>query len=268
MNHSMAKTFVGTPEYYAPEVNPRDRSGGTYTQAADCWSCGISLYVMLVGQFPGKVASDGVSVYFDPEIMKHLSPSAVTLLKQMLATDPAVRINVQQALNSDWLLEALPTVPTPAPAASAFTAHASAGKSADSLGSSGVVDLDLTKTPHGSGQQHVNDPHSNKLVATSAGAGRATLSPHSEGRSSQGGSSSDGSDAVITTNYYRNAAENLGTAVAHHPRISNGNDDDQVLIMTVGAPSEKRKKRDSGPCCAVLLLAATQPQTDQVCPGV
>lgn len=85
-NKSMARTFVGTPEYYAPEVNPRDRSGGTYTQSADCWSCGISLYVMLVGQFPGKIASDGVSVYFDPSIMKDLSDSAVTLLKQMLVS--------------------------------------------------------------------------------------------------------------------------------------------------------------------------------------
>ena len=81
-------------QIHCAQVNPRDRSASTYTQAADCWSCGITLYVMLVGQFPGKVGSD---VVFDPEIMKHLSPSAVTLLKQMLATDPAVRINVQQA---------------------------------------------------------------------------------------------------------------------------------------------------------------------------
>ena len=96
MGNSMARTFVGTPEYYAPEVNPDDRSGDSYTQAADCWSCGITLYVMLVGQFPGKIASDRVSVYFDPEIMQHLSPTAVVLLKQILATDPALRINVQQ----------------------------------------------------------------------------------------------------------------------------------------------------------------------------
>ena len=142
MGKSMARTFVGTPEYFAPEVNPRDRHGESYTQSADCWSCGISLYVMLVGQFPGKVKSDGVSVYYDPAVMKHLSPSATTLLKQMLATDPAVRINVQQALSSDWLRD---TLPEKSDTLSALPAPVSkGGKSFDSTGS-GPVDLDLTK---------------------------------------------------------------------------------------------------------------------------
>lgn len=34
---SFAKTFVGTPQYWAPEVLNVQRGGGSYTQAADYW---------------------------------------------------------------------------------------------------------------------------------------------------------------------------------------------------------------------------------------
>eukprot|EP00750_Incisomonas_marina_P021524 INCI450.1.p1 GENE.INCI450.1~~INCI450.1.p1 ORF type:complete len:981 (+),score=152.21 INCI450.1:150-3092(+) len=77
---SMARSFVGTPEYFAPEVKPNMRkqaafgrraSAGAgpkgqpvveshYDCAADCWSLGIVLYVMLMGRFPSfyrKVAT-------------------------------------------------------------------------------------------------------------------------------------------------------------------------------------------------------------------
>lgn len=50
---SAAKTFVGTPCYLAPEVEFTSKgSGGTYGVAADCWSLGAVLYVMLVARFP------------------------------------------------------------------------------------------------------------------------------------------------------------------------------------------------------------------------
>lgn len=49
----MARTFVGTPSYLAPEVE--EKAGGRgkpYGTPVDCWSLGAMLYVMLVARFP------------------------------------------------------------------------------------------------------------------------------------------------------------------------------------------------------------------------
>ena len=53
---SMAKTFVGTPSYLAPEVTGL----GSYGVAVDNWSLGAVLFVMLVARFPGVSSFQGV----------------------------------------------------------------------------------------------------------------------------------------------------------------------------------------------------------------
>ena len=47
--HSMANSTVGTPAYIAPEVLRRTGYDG---RTADAWSCGVTLFVMLVGGYP------------------------------------------------------------------------------------------------------------------------------------------------------------------------------------------------------------------------
>jgi calcium-dependent protein kinase len=92
---------VGSPFYIAPEV-----LAGGYNQAADVWSAGVILYILLSGMPPfwGKTKSrifDAVraaDLRFPSNPWDHITQSAKELVRGMLCTDPSQRFTAQQVL--------------------------------------------------------------------------------------------------------------------------------------------------------------------------
>ncbi|KAF2203161.1 Pkinase-domain-containing protein [Delitschia confertaspora ATCC 74209] len=104
------KTSCGSPNYAAPEVI----SGKLYAgPEVDVWSCGVILYVLLVGRLPfddeyiptlfKKIAAGNYS------IPNYLSPGAVSLIKRMLMVNPVHRITVAEIRQDPWFTKDLPS---------------------------------------------------------------------------------------------------------------------------------------------------------------
>ncbi|XP_028756353.1 calcium-dependent protein kinase 26-like isoform X1 [Neltuma alba] len=98
--------LVGSPFYIAPEV-----LAGSYDQAADVWSAGVILYILLSGMPPfwGKTKSQifeavkAADLRFPSEPWDHISKSAKDLIKGMLCTEPSRRLTAQQVLDHCWM---------------------------------------------------------------------------------------------------------------------------------------------------------------------
>jgi carbon catabolite-derepressing protein kinase len=102
------KTSCGSPNYAAPEVI----SGKLYAgPEVDVWSCGVILYVLLVGRLPfddeyipslfRKIAQGNFSV------PNYLSSGAVNMIKKMLVVNPVHRITVAEIRQDPWFMKNL-----------------------------------------------------------------------------------------------------------------------------------------------------------------
>ena len=100
------KLKVGTPYYMAPEVLNR-----CYTEKCDLWSCGVIMYVLLVGYPPfsgdsteeillnvsrGKVDMEG-------QEWDEVSSRAKDLVMKLLDYNYESRISAQDAINHNWI---------------------------------------------------------------------------------------------------------------------------------------------------------------------
>ena len=102
-------SFVGTPEYFAPEVNPAMRANPEtgYTTAVDMWSIGIVLFVMLAGHFPQRDPSvDSGAPLLKTEKLAKISPQCRALLAALLEPVPQKRINAAAAQAHPWFTAA------------------------------------------------------------------------------------------------------------------------------------------------------------------
>ncbi|CBJ28057.1 calcium/ calmodulin-dependent protein kinase 1 [Ectocarpus siliculosus] len=102
---SVARTFVGTPSYLAPEVEERKGGKGKpYGTPVDCWSLGAMLYVMLVARFPEfQVQGARKHVRMHGAAWDKVSAEAKELIRNLMAFDAGARLTVDKALRHPWL---------------------------------------------------------------------------------------------------------------------------------------------------------------------
>ncbi|RID42536.1 hypothetical protein BRARA_J02412 [Brassica rapa] len=113
--HSRPKSTVGTPAYIAPEVLSRREYDGKH---ADVWSCGVTLYVMLVGAYPFEDPNDPknfrktiqriMAIQYKIPDYVHISQECKHLLSRIFVTNPAKRITLKEIKNHPWYLKNLP----------------------------------------------------------------------------------------------------------------------------------------------------------------
>ncbi|XP_010934123.1 serine/threonine-protein kinase SAPK3-like [Elaeis guineensis] len=113
--HSIPKSTVGTPAYIAPEVLSRKEYDG---KIADVWSCGVTLYVMLVGSYPfedpedprnfRKTVSQILSVQYSIPDYVRVSQGCRQLLSQIFVADPSKRITIPEIKKHAWFQKNLP----------------------------------------------------------------------------------------------------------------------------------------------------------------
>eukprot|EP01026_Neomeris_dumetosa_P045188 TRINITY_DN3826_c1_g1_i1.p1 TRINITY_DN3826_c1_g1~~TRINITY_DN3826_c1_g1_i1.p1 ORF type:complete len:373 (-),score=56.07 TRINITY_DN3826_c1_g1_i1:667-1695(-) len=116
---SQPKSKVGTPGYIAPEIIKNEKYDG---KESDIWSCGVILYIMLVGGYPFERAEDKKSEnklhlmikrilradYVFPKALI-LSPECKDLIAKILVLNPMKRLTIAEIFQHPWFKKDLPS---------------------------------------------------------------------------------------------------------------------------------------------------------------
>ncbi|KAH9756064.1 CBL-interacting serine/threonine-protein kinase 8 [Citrus sinensis] len=100
---SLLRTTCGTPNYVAPEVLSHKGYNGA---AADVWSCGVILYVLIAGYLPFDEL-DLTTLYSKVEKADFSCPTwfpvgAKSLIHRILDPNPETRITIEEIRNDEW----------------------------------------------------------------------------------------------------------------------------------------------------------------------
>jgi len=120
----LCNTVCGSPPYIAPEVVNGKRvkrvdvlESGYAPNVADVWSCGVVLFVLLVGntpwdeptlksyEFKEYVETDGRT---SDELWQKLSPGVQSLLRGMLKLEPKERFSLDEVRRHPWFTQPNP----------------------------------------------------------------------------------------------------------------------------------------------------------------
>lgn len=114
----LCHTVCGSPPYIAPEIVSGRRSkrkdlldDGYEANICDIWSCGVVLFVLLVGNTPWEeptIRSDEFREYMDTngrttdELWDKIPPELLSLLRGMLKLNPAERMKLDEIRTHPW----------------------------------------------------------------------------------------------------------------------------------------------------------------------
>jgi len=110
-------TMCGSPPYMAPEVvavkkaKRENADGGYYPNISDTWSCGVVLFVLLVGNTPWDEPTKRSYEFCEyietegrpkDELWQKIPQSALSLLRGMLKMNPAERFGLEEIRRHPW----------------------------------------------------------------------------------------------------------------------------------------------------------------------
>ena len=127
-NRKLSTTLCGSPPYIAPEVvgcGKRTHSGNLQSVAGyaadlvDIWSCGVVLFVLLVGNTPWDEPTSASWEFEEylrgngrstDDLWQKATPATLSLLRGMMKVDPSARFSLDEVNRHPWFTRSNPYI--------------------------------------------------------------------------------------------------------------------------------------------------------------